>query len=231
MKLLLLDTSSRYLSLAVSKDEKVLYSTNRILDRKRSAKLVSLIDNSLKKAQLSLEEIDGFCVGQGPGSFTGLRIGITAIKGLAYILGKPVIAIPSLDILAQNFAYAKKDCSFSICPIVDAKQKKVYSCIYRLKDDKIKRKSPYLLLPLDDLLKRLQGETVFLGDAVKLYRQKISQAEKIRPIFAKENYWYPRMGAMVPLTLERLQKNDFKDQRSLEPLYLYPKECQIKRSS
>ena len=102
MRILLLDTSSKFLSLAVARDEKILSQTHRKLDRKHSLQLVPLIDKILKKAKVPLKKIDGFCVSKGPGSFTGLRIGITTIKGLAFVLCKPVVAIPSLDILAQN---------------------------------------------------------------------------------------------------------------------------------
>ena len=102
MRILFLDTSSKYLSLAVAQDYKILSRMQRLLDRKHSTHLVFLIDKVLKKAKLPLKKIDGFCVSKGPGSFTGLRIGITTIKALAYVLRKPVVAIPSLDILAQN---------------------------------------------------------------------------------------------------------------------------------
>jgi tRNA threonylcarbamoyladenosine biosynthesis protein TsaB len=161
MNILYLDTSSKYLSLAVAEDHKILRQTHRLLDRKHSLQLVPMIDKLLRKAKLSLKKIDGFCVGRGPGSFTGLRIGITTIKGLAFVINKPVVAIPSLDILAQNARPFRN--RTQICTIVDAKQNKVYACLYqaccvrkkfpnRAPDAKIRRKSGYLLLPLCELL-------------------------------------------------------------------------------
>ena len=218
----------------MAEDNKVLSQMHKFLDRKHSLQLVPLIEKILRKAGVSLKKIDGFCVSKGPGSFTGLRIGITAIKGLAYVLQKPVVAIPSLDILAQN-AYSFKNQggnSFpsQICPIVDAKQNKVYSCLYHAKNGKITRKSGYLLLSFEELLKRLKGEVLFLGDAILVYREKLSKSKKIKPVFAGKKFWYPQAHQAVHLALERFGKGKFDDVNSLVPLYLYPRTCQIKKS-
>jgi tRNA threonylcarbamoyladenosine biosynthesis protein TsaB len=232
MKILFLDTSSKFLSLAVAEDSRILKQTHRLLDRKHSLQLVPLIDKILKQAKVPLKKLDGFCVGKGPGSFTGLRIGITTVKGLAFVLRKPVVAIPSLDILAQNttkIKIAKKRNLSQVCTIVDAKQNKVYSCLYRLRNGTIRRKSRYLLLPIEELLKKIKGEIFFLGDGIRLYRETICRRKKIRPFFGEERFWYPRASRAVPLALERFQKGRLDDINSLMPLYLYPKECQIRR--
>lgn len=234
MKILFLDTSSRFLSLAVSDDSRVLSQVHRLLDRKVSVKLVTLIERMLKKAHISLKEIDGFCVSKGPGSFTGLRIGITCVKGLAYVLGKPVVAIPSLDILAQNVEKIKKivkdrEDTLQVCPVVDARQNKVYACLYQFQDGIIKRKSDYLLLPIGELLKKIKGRTIFLGDAISIYREEILKVKNIKPIFAEEKLWYPKTAQAVSLAMKRFRQGKFDNVDSLTPLYLYPEECQVKR--
>ncbi len=235
MKILYLDTSSKYLSLAVAEDNKILSQTHRLLDRRHSSQLVPLIDKILKKARVSLKQLDGFCVSKGPGSFTGLRIGITTVKGLAFVLGKPVVAIPSIDILVQNARPVIKREFYNgvknmqVCPIIDAKQNKVYACLYQARNGKIVRKSGYLLLSLDELVKRLSGRIIFLGDGVRLYGDKIHRIKKIKPIFAEEKFWYPKAAQAVSLALERFKKNKLDDINSLAPLYLYPKECQVKK--
>lgn len=228
MKILLLDTSSKFLSLAVAKDNRILRRKQKLLDRRHSAQLASLIDKILKKAGLSIKDIDGFCVSKGPGSFTGLRVGITAVKGLAYALRKPVVAIPTLDILAQNALKDKKFSKKLICPIVDARQNKVYACLYQSKNGAIKRQGRYLLLSLGELLRELKGEIFFLGDALSLYREQIRKIRGIKAVFANEKLWYPKISEAVPLALERFRKGKLDDVNSLKPLYLYPKECQIK---
>ncbi|MBL7085190.1 MAG: tRNA (adenosine(37)-N6)-threonylcarbamoyltransferase complex dimerization subunit type 1 TsaB [Candidatus Omnitrophica bacterium] len=233
MKILFLDTSSKFLSLAIAEDKKILSRTHRLLDRKHSLQLIPLIVRILKKIRLPLKKIDGFCVSRGPGSFTGLRIGITTIKALAYVLGKPVVGICSLDILAQNAQgllrnRTKKE-TLQVCPIVDAKQNKVYACLYQARNRKIVRKSGYLLLSFEELLKRLKGKVLFLGDAIPFYCEKICKSKKIKPIFAEERFWYPQAAQAVSLALERFRKGKFDDVNSLVPLYLYPRTCQIKR--
>lgn len=240
MKILFLDTSSKYLSLAVAEDDRVLSQMHRLLDRKHSTQLVSLIDKVLKKARLSLKRIDGFCVSKGPGSFTGLRIGITTVKGLAFVLQKPVVAIPSLDILAQNACAVINRRILQVCPIIDAKQDKVYTSLYQTRpvqkrfsngarNGKVMRKSGYLLLTIEELLKKLVGEILFLGDAILLYRENIRKSKKIKPIFAKERFWYPQATRAVPLAMKRFREGKLDDVNGLRPLYLYPKECQIKK--
>ena len=228
----------------MTEDCKVLSQTHRLLDRKHSTQLVSLIDKILKKAGLPLKKLDGFCINKGPGSFTGLRIGITTVKGLAFVLQKPVVAIPSMDILAQNArpvinrrfyngvkkikAEKSRGHPLQICPIVDAKQNKVYTCLYQSKNGKIVRKSRYLLLPVEELLKRLKGEIIFLGDAIPLYHEVICANRRIKPVFVEEKFWYPRASATVPLALEYFRRGKFENVNRLAPLYLYPKECQIR---
>jgi len=234
MKILYVDTSSKYLSLAVAQDNKVLSRTHRQLDRRHSAQLACLIDKMLKRAKVSLKQIDGFCVSKGPGSFTGLRIGITAVKGLAYALEKPAVAIPSLDILAQNVkkikSVRKRELVRQVCPVVDARQNKVYACLYQARNGKVIRKSGYFLLPIEELLKKLKGEVLFLGDAIPLYREQIRKAKGIKAVFAGEKFWYPKASQAVPLALERFRTGKVDDTDSLVPLYLYPKTCQVKKA-
>jgi tRNA threonylcarbamoyladenosine biosynthesis protein TsaB len=229
MKVLYLDTSSKFLSLAVAEDKKVLSRIHRCLDRKHSTQLAALIDKLLKKANVPLKKIDGLCVSKGPGSFTGLRIGHTTIKALAYVLRKPVVAVPSLDILARNaLSFKSKDGPVLVCPVIDAKQNKVYTCLYQMNGDRITRKSGYLLLSVENFLKRLKGKVLFLGDGILRYREEICADKKIKPCFCAEKLWYPKAAKAVPLALERFEKGNVDDAASLSPLYLYPDTCQIK---
>jgi tRNA threonylcarbamoyladenosine biosynthesis protein TsaB len=218
--------------LAVAKDKKVIRRIHKPLNRRHSAQLLSFIGKALNKAKIKLRDIDGICIGKGPGSFTGLRIGITAVKALAYVAEKPVVAISSLDILAQNLAKSltSKDKSIyaQICTIIDAKQNKVYACIYQAKDGKIKKDTKYSLLKIEDFLKRLKGNVIFTGDGIAVYKEKILKNKKIKPTFSKETFWYPKVDDAIGCALERFKNRALEDISSLTPLYLYPKECQVK---
>ncbi|MCG2677963.1 hypothetical protein L6386_05335, partial [bacterium] len=148
-------------------------------------------------------------------------------------LPETAVDLETLDILAQNTCPVRNrkfSLPFQVCPIVDAKQNKVYACLYQLRNGKIKRKSGYLLLPIEELLKKIKGGIFFLGDGVGLYREKISQNKNIRPVFAEEKIWYPMASRAVSLALERFREGKLDDVNSLVPLYLYPKECQIKKA-
>ena len=121
MRILAIDTSTRFLSVAVADGGRALASHHREAHMKHSSQLVPVIEKVLKKSGIGLGGIDGFAVSIGPGSFTGLRIGVTTIKALAFSLKKPVAAVPTLDAIAEGV----KGFAGIICPILDAKKKKV----------------------------------------------------------------------------------------------------------
>ena len=210
MKLLAIDTSTDYLSLAVIKDGRVITKFHRRAAMRHSILLVPTIDKVLKKAKLKVRDMDCFAISIGPGSFTGLRIGVTVVKGLAYALKKPVIAVPTLDAIAMN---AKKSKGI-ICVVLDARTKKVYACMYRPDGKDIKKISPYLLLPLDDLLKKTgkYDKVLFLGDTEENN-------------FKKD--WHPKAAIVGMLASEYFKKKKFTDAADLEPMYIYSRECDI----
>jgi tRNA threonylcarbamoyladenosine biosynthesis protein TsaB len=204
VNILAIDTSSKYFSLVIASDEKILVKIFEPLARELSAKLVPVIDGSLKKAKLALEDIDYFGAGLGPGSFTALRIGLAAMKGLVFPFSKPIAGIPSLDILAGS---VKED--GIICPVMDARRG--------------------LLFPINDLLARLDSgtKTVFLGDGVPLYRKDIEKSLGEKAEFAKEEVWYPLPENLLERVREKIRQGKLTDSYKLVPLYLYPKECQV----
>ena len=160
MNLLAIDTSSDYLSLAVMRGGKLAGSIHRKCAMMHSSILVPSIDKVLKKARLKIADIDCFAVSVGPGSFTGLRIGVTTVKGLAYALKKKIVAVPTLDAIAANAG----DFRGIVCPVLNARKNKVYACIYRSDGKSIKKISRYLLLPLDELKQKTAryGKIYFL---------------------------------------------------------------------
>jgi len=215
MKMLAIDTSTDYLTLAAMDGEKTLGRFHKKADRNHSSLLIPMIDWLLKKSKLRLRDIDVFCVGIGPGSFTGLRIGVTTVKGMSYSLNKPIIAVPSPDAIARNV----KNFSGIICPVLDAKKSKVYACFYRSDKDVFKRISGYLLLPIKDLIRKADryGKVIFLGDGVGI-------------IGKEENAdidWHPKADIIGMIGLELAAKKKFSTPQDLEPLYLYSRECDI----
>jgi tRNA threonylcarbamoyladenosine biosynthesis protein TsaB len=215
MKILALDTSTTHLSIAVLHGDKVLSCYHEKVDRNHSSLLVPMIDSTLGKAGLKLEDIDVFAVGVGPGSFTGLRIGITTVKGLAISSGKPIVAVPTFDAIAMNVIGYEG----IICPVLDARKNKVYGCFYKSAAGHVKRLSEYLLVPDAELMSISEeyDKVFFLGDGVKIIDRPENEAFD----------WYPRAEVIGKLAIDQINNKKFTTPADLEPMYLYSKECDI----
>lgn len=198
------------------KNGKIAGSFHRRADMRHSSILIPMIDKVLKKSRLSLSQLDGLCISIGPGSFTGLRISVATVKGLAYAVNKGIAAVPTLDVIAENAKFFKG----MICPVLDARKNKVYACLYKSDGKTVKRMSEYLLLKAADLEKKIERykNVVLLGDGVKLIKGGAKEAI---------TNWYPRPDILIKLGEKRFKKGELTKSGDLEPLYLYSKECDI----
>lgn len=222
MIILAIDTSTDYLSLAILKDDKVLARFHKKSSMRHSILLVPTIDRILKDAGLKIKDIDCFAISIGPGSFTGLRIGVTVVKGLAYTLKKPIVAVPTLDVIAMN----AKNYKGVISTVLDARKNKVYASLYRSDGNIIKKISKYLLLPLEELLKKTEkyDKVLFLGDTVISPGLRINSKSRTEN---KVNDWYPKAEIIARLAAQDFKKKRFVRPEDLEPMYIYSRECDI----
>ncbi|HLD70104.1 MAG TPA: tRNA (adenosine(37)-N6)-threonylcarbamoyltransferase complex dimerization subunit type 1 TsaB [Candidatus Omnitrophota bacterium] len=229
MKILSLETSTKTFSLALNSDQKILASRHFKLTKVLSSSIIPAIDGILKKGKMALKGLDGFAVGLGPGSFTSLRVGLSTVKGLAFVTGKPVVGISSLDVLAMN---APLEVDVPICVVCDARRNLVYSCLYRRSKNGIERTSEYLLMEIDEVLNKIKGPAFFVGDGIGLYKEKILAArpESFQTLLAKEKDWYPKASHLAQLAYPRFLKKKFDAVDKIVPLYLYPEDCQIQRN-
>ena len=218
MKLLAIDTSTKYLSLAVTDDEKVLSSFDETEGIKHSALIIPTIDRILKEVSLALRDMDAIALSIGPGSFTGLRIGVATSKGINLSLGTPVVAVPTLDVIAYNFLDEK---SRMLCPVIDAKKEKVYACLYEGK----KRLTDYLLTDMESLLKKIKRPALFFGDGAVLYKDECRKNPLVA-ISARD--WLPKAEVVAKLGLGLARKRKFADPDRLTPIYLHSQYCQVK---
>lgn len=221
MLILGVDTSTKFLSLAVNKDDCLLAACRKEAHQAHSRLVVNVIDKLLKKNSLRCADIDVFCAGLGPGSFTGLRIGLSLVKALAFASGKKAAGIPSLDIIAGN---VDKKVKFSV--ILDARRGNLYSAFYDNRGDKLKRTSPYLLIKFSDWLSRIKEKTYVLGDGIAAYAKELAKQADIACL--SEMFWYPDAGKLNLLACRKIKDGGAGDIAKISPLYLYPKECQIK---
>jgi tRNA threonylcarbamoyladenosine biosynthesis protein TsaB len=226
MKILGVDTTTKFLALAVYDNGKVC-EYNVELGRRHSSLLVPVIARALGALGLDVCDIDYFVCGLGPGSFTGMRIGLAAIKGFSYALRKPLVGISTLDILA---AAVEPQQDRVIVPAIDAKRDLIYCSAYRYKKNQLTRIRPYRLLTQEAFLRQAPRHSLLCGDACALYKDKIIREIKGVTILDRE-YWFPQGRALINRALARIKLGKLDDPFTVKPLYLYPKECQIKKKS
>ncbi|MDO5015046.1 MAG: tRNA (adenosine(37)-N6)-threonylcarbamoyltransferase complex dimerization subunit type 1 TsaB [Clostridia bacterium] len=163
MKILGIECSSKAVGCAISENENIIYSSGVEDGKTHSQTLMPLINEVIKKSNISVEDIDLFGISAGPGSFTGLRIGIASVKGLAFVDNTPCVPLSSLEIMA-NTATGNEDI---IVPMIDARVGRVYSALFEKNEDKITRRSEDKIWDLDNLLEtvdQISKNSFFLCD-------------------------------------------------------------------
>jgi tRNA threonylcarbamoyladenosine biosynthesis protein TsaB len=169
-KLLGLDSSAVSASCAVverGERGKILAYAGVNMKITHSQTLMPLVENTLRAAGLTLQDIDGFAVSNGPGSFTGLRIAVSAVKGMAFALNKPVCGVSTLAALARNLVGQ----DVIACPVMDARRGEVYNALFDICGDEITRLTPdraITLSALEEQLAQLKKRVVFTGDGAEL---------------------------------------------------------------
>ena len=167
MKILALETSAKSVSCAVTENGSVLASAYQCTGLTHSRTLMPMVEDLLKNAELTLDEIDRIAIAAGPGSFTGLRIGIAAVKGLAWAADKPCCAVSTLEAMAQNVRHMDG----LIIGAMDARRSQIYNALFEAKDGVLTRLCADRAIGLDELCERLKGDSrrkIVLGDGGKL---------------------------------------------------------------
>jgi len=232
MKILAIDTSSKVFCLGVctaaAQYEYALEASTRL-----SRLLVPTLDRVFKALALTPQDIDCFACGMGPGSFTGVRVGMAAAKAMAWSTGKPLAGVVSLDVLARA---VEIDEGF-IVPAIDAKRGLLYSCVYQRRNKRLRRLTPYLLSGCADLVLTIKrtvkvrglAQTWMLGDGLTQHRETLCRAMPSLQI-ADKDYWQLSPKHLLDRARELIQERAASDAFRLRPLYLYPKECQIRQA-
>lgn len=225
MTILAIETSTDQLGVALVDEARVLASYEVLADRVHGVELPDAVKRVLAAGGITLAQLDGIAIDIGPGSFTGLRIGAAFVKALVFIHRKPVIGIPSLDVLASGVPFARH----LVCPMLDAKQRKVYAALYRTAEGAVRKSSDHQLVSVEELIPKLGHEPVILlGHGAGLYREHLQRGLGERARFADAALWLPRAAILGRLGLERLQAGQRDDPSTLVPMYLYPCDCTIR---
>ena len=212
-----IDTSGYANAVGVADGERILADSIFPARADSLEKIISNIDSMLKEAQLRLEDVQGFGVGLGPGSWTGIRIGVTVAKVLAYSAGKPVCGVPTLEVLA----YGARNNTGQICPIIYAGTKDtVYAALYRTENGVVSRVADYYVGDLQGLSKIVRESTVVIAAEAQSYCRLIGQAIGSADIDIQAVEGVPGGAAVALLAAARLERGENDDVLSLEPLYL-----------
>ena len=226
MIILSIDSSTPVAGIAVSDGHKLLGEVMINTKNTHSEKLMPMLAQLLTDLQMSVEQIEAVAITCGPGSFTGLRIGMATAKGIAQGGNKKLIAIPTLDTLAQNL----KHYPGIICPIMNAQKRQVYTAIYRNGEAGLERLSDYQAIEADKLADQLLelGETVwFTGDGVDAFAEVFQAKLGEKCHLADGNTVLPRAGALAMLAADRAEQEQFDDLYQAELIYIRKSEAEV----
>lgn len=171
MKILAVDCTAKPASVAILEEGKVLSSAYTNTGLTHSQTLVPMVDSALKNAQVPLSDIETFAINAGPGSFTGVRIGVAALKGLVFSDAKNCVPVSTLESLAYNFGGLPGLENTLICPAMDARRNQVYTALFQWKEGHVQRLMEDKAIPIEELLTCIaeQGAKVlFAGDGAEL---------------------------------------------------------------
>ncbi len=227
MRVLAVETSTMLGGVAVVDDEKGLVAETRLnVKTTHSERLMTAVDNVLKQAELTLQDIDVFGIAIGPGSFTGLRIGLSTVKGLSYATGKKIVTIPTLEAFAWNFPF----CPHQVCLMLDARRGEVYAAVFKWEEAGFRRMLPETSIRPDDLLSSLEGVVLFAGEGVSLYSEKIRDIMKERALIAPPQAMVPSPANVAMLGLKKAKDGDYADASAQVPYYIRKSEAEVKWS-
>ncbi len=225
MKILGIDTATPCGSIGLIEDERILAEYLLNIPVTHSERLLGSIELILREARCVLEDLDGWAISLGPGSFTGLRIGVSTVKGLALATRKPVAGVSTLDVLA----YQIPSTPYLICPILDARKGEVYTAFYRFEEgNDLKRQSPYQAIKPEDLIKKIGERTIFIGDGLKTYGDYLRNSLRSLAIFPPAPLNLIHGSGVAKLGLALLRRGEHLDLANFTPLYIRPSEAEMK---
>jgi len=216
-KILCIETSTTVCSVALG-DENGILGVREVSDPKaHSTKLPLLIEEVLKESNITANELDAVAVSKGPGSYTGLRIGVSMAKGICYASKIPLIGVSSLQAMAMGILFTKSDIdsSWLLCPMIDARRMEVYTAFYDSNANPITDVNA-VIIDQNSFSEHLASKTIlFFGDGSPKCKNVISNQNAI---FIDD--FSPSARFMLPLALKAFNNEQFEDTAYFEPFYL-----------
>ncbi len=178
------------------------------------------VDECLEAAGVGVRNLAGIAIGLGPGSFTGLRVGLSYAKGLARALGIPITGVSSLDAIAMAARIEPRE--GLVCPVIDARRGEVYAALYRFAGDALEKKVEEFAVSVAGLAKMLNGEVVFTGDPIQEEVLRLAAAREGNAVAIGVAERYLRGGAVAGIGAARIAAGLVANTATLEPLYVRP---------
>jgi len=224
MKILAIETATIAGSVAICDDSSGLMGEVKInVKIAHAERLMPSIKWLLDSSRVTIEEIDAFAISIGPGSFTGLRIGLSTVKGFAFATNKPVVSVPTLDAFARTVPFS----AYQICPLLDARKDEVFAGLYRWADNNIIKVMPERAISPGDLLKEISDKTVFIGDGIIRYGDMIRDMCGDNAIFPPPSIMSPSAATVGEIAFEKIKQGDLADPVSLTPFYIRKSEAAL----
>ncbi len=213
-----LDTSTKVASIAIIDGEKLIGEYSLSKDMSHSEKLMPMLRELLEQIDLKIEDIDLYAVAVGPGSFTGLRIGITTVKSFSHLFNKPIIGVSTLEALAYNL-YGN---DATIMPMLDARRDRIYTSLYEFHNSEIIEIEGSQILEMDNLEEKLKEfhKLVVVGDGSTVYKEQIKARLGDRVNFANLGQNITRGVSIAELGLKRYKEGQRDDPFTLIPEYI-----------
>lgn len=218
MKIFAIDTSAVAASCALAEDGKIIFEfyTNAGLQHSRT--LAPMIESAFKCTEISISDVDCFAVSKGPGSFTGVRIGIAAVKGMAFEKDKPCVGVSTLEAMAYNLECVKG----IICSVMDARCSQVYNALFEFNNGELSRLCDDRVLTVDELGSELKNEKkpiIFVGDGALLCYNRLKDSLFDAHI-APEGQRFQRASGVIKTAQTALSKGQSVSAGELLPSYL-----------
>ncbi len=223
MKILAVDTATLSCSAAIVDNGLVCAELTTVNNQTHSKHLMNMIDTVCDISGLKIADMDGFAVTRGPGSFTGLRIGISTVKGLAWSLNKPVVGISSLDALAWQCAPG----AYLVCTLLDARKHEVYYCRYHFQDGELKKEGTEQVVVPTEVINDIREPCLFVGNGATLYKEEILEKLGELAFFAGWNQNSIRASSVAGLSLNRFIHHQTDDVALLVPHYIRKSDAEL----
>ncbi len=213
---LAIDTSTETASLALVSDRKILAELSWRCRQNHSTTLLPYLTNLLSQTESGIRSLDGITVARGPGSFNGLRVGISTAKGLAFSLGIPLVGISTLE----ASAYQHAETGLPICPIFNAGRGEIATAAYQMQGVKWQQVISEHINTIEALCTQIDTKTLFCGELTASISEQLRKHLKQKAVIAPPAARLRRAGFLAELGQRRMEAGDFDDPATLYPIYL-----------